>query len=169
MNNPDIKKVLNYALCMKFTFLLAVVGLLTGQKSNCFAQCQETISPSNNKKVHYHTIQLADKKEYLTLTRTGDERILSYHNERIGLVYYTQMFIEVRFWTPQGKLSLYSAANDRSNWQPIFVLAAPVTPKELEKMKTATKIEVLLPEDTKVFNLDIRKNELLNKAIACMH
>lgn len=154
---------------MKFAFLLGVVGLLMAGKDRCFAQCQETISPANHKKVHYHTIQLADKKEYLTLTRTGDERILSYHNERIGLVYYTQMFIEIRFWTPQGAFSLYTAANDRSNWQPIFVLASPVTPKELEKMKTATKIEVLLPEDTKVFNLDTRKNVLLNKAIACMH
>jgi len=154
---------------MKFTFLLGVAGLLTIEKNNCFAQCKETISPSNHKKVHYHTIQLADKKEYLTLTRTGEERILSYHNERIGLVYYTQMFIEIRFWTPQGRFSLYSAANDRSNWQPIFVLASPITPRELEKMKTATKIEVLLPEDKKVFNLDVGKNALLNKAIACMY
>lgn len=168
MNNPDIKKVLNYASCMKFTFLLGVVGLLTAENYKCLAQCKETISPSNHKKVHYHTIQLADKKEYLTLTRTGEERILSYHNERIGLVYYTQMFIEIRFWTPQGQFSLYSSANDRSNWQPIFVLAAPITPKELERMKAATKIEVLLPEDTKVFKLDNQKNALLNKAIACM-
>lgn len=154
---------------MKFTFLLGVVGLLVTGRNSCFAQCKETINPSNHKKVHYHTIQLAGKKEYLTLTRTGDERILSYHNERIGLVYYTQMFIEIRFWTPQGKFSLYSAANDRSNWHPIFTLASPITPKELEKMKTATKMEVLLPEDTKVFNLDARKNAVLNKAIACMH
>lgn len=160
---------MNYALCMKCTFMLGVVGLLAGGGSSCFAQCKEMISPSNHKKVHYHTIQLADKKEYLTLSRTGDERILSYHNERIGLVYYTQMFIEIRFWTPQGRFSLYSAANDRSNWQPIFVLAAPVTPKELEKMKTVTKIEVMLPEDTKVFNVDAQKNALVNKAIACMH
>ena len=169
LNNPDINKVLNYAPCMKFTFLLGVVGLLMADMNICFAQCKETISPSNNKKVHYHKIQLADKKEYLTLTRTGEERILSYHNERIGLVYYTQMFIEVRFSTPQGKFSLYTAANDRSNWHPIFVLASPITPKELERMKAATKIEVLLPEDTKVFNLDAPKNALLNKAIACMY
>jgi hypothetical protein len=167
LNNPDIKKVLNYASCMKFTFLLGVAGLLVTNR-NCFAQCKETISPSNHKKVHYHTIQLADEKEYLTLTRTGEERILSYHNERIGLVYYTQMFIEIRFSTPRERFSLYSSANDRSNWQPIFVLASPITPKELEKMKASTKIEVLLPEDTKVFTLDARKNALLNKAIACM-
>ena len=154
---------------MKFTFLLGMVGLVVAGKNTCFAQCKETVSPSNHKKVHYHTIQLADKKEYLTLTRTGDERILSYHNERIGLVYYTQMFIEIRFSTPQGKFSLFSAANERSNWQPIFVLASPITPKELEKMKAATKIEVLLPEDKKVFNLDDQKNAVLNKAIACMY
>lgn len=161
--------MLNYALCMKFTFLLGMVGLLVAGRNHCFAQCRETISPSNHKKVHYHTIQLADKKEYLTLTRTGEERILSYHNEKIGLVYYTQMFIEIRFWAPPGHFSLYAAANDRSNWHPIFVLASPITPKELERMKSATKIEILLPEDKKVFNLDAPKNALLNKAIACMY
>ncbi|MCF0069275.1 hypothetical protein LZD49_02250 [Dyadobacter sp. CY261] len=154
---------------MKFTFLLGVVGLLVAGKGECMAQCKETISPSNHKKVHYHKIQLADKKEYLTLSRTGEEMVLSYHNERIGLVFYSEMFTEIRFWTPQGKFSLYSTANDRSNWQRIFILASPVTRKELDKMKTTTKIEVLLTEDTKVFSVDAQKNALLNKAIACMH
>ncbi|WP_019943786.1 hypothetical protein [Dyadobacter beijingensis] len=154
---------------MKFTFLLGVMGLLAVSENTCMAQCKETVSPSNHKKVHYHKIQLADKMEYLTLSRTGDEIVLSYHNERIGLVFYSQMFTEIRFWTPQGQFSLYSTANDRSNWQPIFILASPVTRKELEKMKATTKIEVLLTEDTKVFNVDAQKNVMLNKAIACMH
>lgn len=153
---------------MKWTFVLGVVGLLMAGRTECRAQCKEMISPSNHKKVHYHKIPLADKMEYLTLSRTGDEIILSYHNERIGLVFYSQMFTEIRFWTPQGKFSLYSTANDRSNWQPIFILASPVTNKELAKMKTTTKIEVLLTEDTKVFNVDARKNAMLNQAIACM-
>lgn len=154
---------------MKFTFLLGVAGLLIVAQNNCFSQCLEKISPANHQKVHYHKIPLSGKKEYLILSRTGEERILSYHNEQISLVYHVLMFTEIKFSSSKGNFSLYSTTSDRSNWQPVFILSSPLTPSDLAKMKGTVKIEILLPEDTKVFTFDTQKNELLNKAIACMN
>jgi hypothetical protein len=159
---------LNYSLCMNCAFLLGVAGLLIVAQNDCFSQCKEKISPANHQTVHYHTIPLSGKKEYLTLSRTGEERVLSYHNEQISLVYHVLMFTEMKFSSSKGNFSLYSTTSDRSNWQPVFILSSPLTPKDLEKMKGTLKIEILLPEDTKVFTFTPAKNELLNEAIACM-
>lgn len=171
MNNPDIKKVLNSSLCMKFAFLLGIVGFLTTSKNQSFAQCMETISPSNNKKVHYHIVPLSGRKEYFTLVRTGEERILNYHNEEFGQVYHVQMFTEIRFSSMKGNFSLFTtiSSTDRSNWQSEFVLSTPIEPKELEKMKGTGQIEILLPDDKRTFKIDSKKNQLLHKAIACMY
>lgn len=161
---------MNYALCMKFTFLLGVVGLLMADENKSFAQCKETVSPSNHKKVHYHIVQLSGPKEYLTLARTGEERILNYHNDEFGQVYHVQMFTEIKFSSVKGNFSLYTTINstDRSNWQSEFVLSTPIEPKELEKMKGTVQIEILLPDDKRTFKVDAKKNQLLHKAIACM-
>ena len=170
MNNPDIKKVLN-SLCMKFTFLLGVSSLLMVGINDCLAQCKETVDPSNHKKVHYHIVPLSGRKEYLTLSRTGEERILNYHNEDFGQVYHVQMFTEIRFSSVKGNFSLYTtiSSTDRSNWQSEFVLSTPIEAKELEKMKGTAQIEILLPDDKRTFKIDARKNQVLFKAIACMY
>ncbi|WP_090157458.1 hypothetical protein [Dyadobacter soli] len=156
---------------MKSTFLLGVFGLLVADRNACFAQCKETVSPSNNKKVHYHIVPLSGAKEYLTLTKTGEERVLNYHNDEFGQVYHVQMFTEIKFSSVKGNFSLYTtiSSTDRSNWQSEFVLSTPVEPKELEKMKGTAQIEILLPDDKRVFKIDPKKNQLLHKAIACMH
>lgn len=156
---------------MNVTFLLGVIGLLTVDGSECFGQCKETISPSNNQKVHYHSVPLAGAKEYITLSRTGEERIFSYHNDEFNQVYHVLMFTEIRFSSAKGNFSLYStiSSTDRSNWQREFVISSPLEQKDLEKMKGTLKIEVLLPDDRRIFTIDSRKNQLLQKAIACMH
>ena len=163
--------MLNYALCMKPAFLLSVVGLLMADVSKSFAQCKETTSPSNHKIVHYHIVQLSGPKEYLTLAKTGEERILNYHNDEFGQVYHVQMFTEIKFSSVKGNFSLYTtiSSTDRSNWQSEFVLSTPIEPKELEKMKGTVQIEILLPDDKRTFKVDAKKNQLLLKAIACMY
>jgi hypothetical protein len=155
---------------MKVTFLLGVGGLLMIGTNNGFGQCKETISPSNHKKVHYHMVPLSGPKEYLTFSKTGEERIFSYHNDEFGQVYHVQMFTEIRFLSSTGNFSLYStiSSTDRSNWQREFVLSSPLEPNVLEKMKGTVKIELLLPEEKRVFSIDSKKNQLLHKAIACM-
>lgn len=157
---------MNYPLCKKVFFLLgmaAVSGL-----AETLGQCLEKISPSTHEKVHYHKVPLVGKKEYLTFSKTGDERIFSYHNDEFPLVYHVLMFTEIRFFSNRGAFSLYTTTADRSNWQRDFVLSSPLTPKDLEKMKDIIKIQVLLTDETRVFKLDKKKNEVLNKAIACM-
>jgi hypothetical protein len=162
--------VLN-SLCTKFAFLLGVISLLMAGHNRCFAQCKETVSPSNHKKVHYHIVPLSGPKEYLTLVKTGEERILNYHNDEFGQVYHVQMFTEIRFASVKGNFSLYTtiSSTDRSNWQSEFVLSTPIEPKELEKMKGTGQIEILLPDDKRIFKIDPQKNALLHKAIACMY
>lgn len=161
---------MKYSLCKKFHFLLGSVYLLfTGQPS-LFAQCKEKISPSNRQKVHYHTVQLAGTKEYLTFSKTGQERIFSYNNDEFSQVYHVLTFTEIRFSSPGGHFSLFTTINssDRSNWQREFVLSSPLEMKDLEKMKGTVKIEVMLPDERRVFTIDAKKNVLLNKALACM-
>lgn len=156
---------------MKFTFLLGVLGLLTADKTRSFGQCKETISPSNHKKVHYHIVPLSGRKEYLTLTKTGEERILNYHNDEFGQVYHVHMFTEIKISSAKGNFSLYTtiSSTDRSNWQSEFILSTPIEPKELEKMKGTMQIEVILPDEKRTYKVDSKKNHLLNKAIACMY
>ncbi|MCE6987923.1 hypothetical protein [Dyadobacter sp. CY323] len=132
------------------------------------AQCQEKLSESTKQKVHYHDIILSGKEEYLTFSGSGGEKIFSYHNEKIDLVYHVQMFTEVRFSSAKGQFSLYTTTSDRTRWQRCFTLSAPLTARELEKMKDAYKIEIILPEDHKVFSLDTRKGKELNDALACL-
>lgn len=156
---------------MKLTFLLGMVGLVMLGKTDCAAQCKETISPANHKKIHYHIVPLSGSKEYLTLSRTGEERILSYHNDEFEQVYHVQMFTEIKFSSVKGNFSIFSTINstDRSNWERNFVLSSPIEPKELEKMKGTVQIVIYLPDDTRVFKIDTQKNQLLGKAIGCMH
>ncbi|WP_353720329.1 hypothetical protein [Dyadobacter sp. 676] len=120
--------------------------------------------------MHYHSVRLSGPKEYLTLLKTGEERIFSYHNDEFNQVYHVLMFTEIRFSSVKGNFSLYAtiSSTDRSNWQREFVISSPVEPKDLEKMKGTVQIEVFLPDDKRIFRIDSRKNQLLQKAIACM-
>nr|WP_295922435.1 hypothetical protein [uncultured Dyadobacter sp.] len=158
---------MKYFFCKTVSLLLGVVAM--SGTAETLGQCLEKISPSTNQKVHYHKVPLVGKKEYLTFSKTGDELIFSYHNDEFPLVYHVLMFTEIRFFSNNGTFSLYTTTADRSNWQKAFVLSSPLTQKDLEKMKDIVKIQVLLTDETRVFSLDKKKNEVLVKAIACMH
>jgi hypothetical protein len=153
---------------MKVTFLLGIFILLLSCQDICFAQCKEKRSESTQQKVRYQTIQLNGKHEYLTLSSIGDEKLFSYSNELIDLVFHVQMFTEIKITSSKGDFSLFMTTSDRTRWNRCFTLTAPLTPKELEKMRGASKIQVILPEEKKVFTLSTEKNEQLNKALGCL-
>ncbi|TLV04059.1 hypothetical protein FEN17_04175 [Dyadobacter luticola] len=134
----------------------------------CFAQCKEKISESNNETIHYQNIPLGGKNEYLTLSSQGDEKMFSYSNENIDLVFHVPMFTEVKFTTKKGKFSLYATTSNRTRWKTCFTLSAPLSPREIEKMRDVTKVEILLPEDHKVFSLDQQKSVKFGQALACL-
>ena len=118
--------------------------------------------------MHYHDILLDENHEYLTFSRTGEESIFSYHNEEIDLVYHVQMFTEIKFTSPKGNFSLYLTTTDRTRWQKCFTLSSPLTDKELSKIEAATKIEIILPEEKKIFTFDSAKNKEISRALACL-
>lgn len=94
--------------------------------------------------------------------------MFSYHNEDIDLVFHVQMFTEIRFFSSKGDFSLFTTTSDRTRWNRCFTLSAPLTSRELEKMKGIFKIEIILPEDHKVFSFDTNKINMLEKAVACL-
>jgi hypothetical protein len=142
--------------------------LFAGLPNIGLAQCKEKLSESTKQTVHYHDVLLSGKEEYLTLSSTGEEKIFSYHNEKIDLVYHVQMFTEVRFTSAEGHFSLYTTTSDRTRWQRCFTLSAPLTARELNKMKNAYKVEIILPEDHKTFSLNPKQGKQLNEALACL-
>ncbi len=148
--------------------MLGLVGLLLSCQNTCFAQCKEKKSESTQQKIRYQTIPLNGTHEYLTLSSIGEEKLFSYHNELIDLVFHVQMFTEIKFTSSKGNFSLFTTTSDRTRWNRCFTLTAPLTSKELEKMKGASKIQVILPEEKKEFTLSTKKNEQLNKALGCL-
>lgn len=160
---------MKYHLCTKAILLLGVAGLLLTCQQTSFGQCKEKRSESTQQKIRYQTIPLGGKHEYLMLSSSGDEKLFSYHNEKIDLVYHVQMFTEIRFTSSRGNFSLYTTTSDRTRWNTCFTLSAPLTPKELEKMKGASQIEIILPEEKKVFSLTTKKIEMLHEALTCLY
>ncbi|MCE7060179.1 hypothetical protein [Dyadobacter sp. CY343] len=137
----------------------------------CFSasgQCKEKISESNDQKVHYHEIPLKGKSEYLTLSRTGEERLFSYHNTDLDLVFHARMFTEIRFISNTGNFSLFTTSSDRSRWFTAFTLTSPLTPKEILKMRGTEKIEIILPEEKRIFIVSASSNNLIRKALGCL-
>jgi hypothetical protein len=132
-------------------------------------QCKEKISESNYQKVHYHQIKLSDKGEYLTLSRTGNERLFAYNNEVWDLTYHVRMFTEIKFISGSGNFSLYTAKSERTPWQTCMTLSTPLTKKEIQLMKGTSRIEVILPEEKRVFVFNESGNKLLLKALACLY
>ncbi|MCF2494488.1 MULTISPECIES: hypothetical protein [Dyadobacter] len=153
---------------MKVIALLGVIGLVFASQSVCYAQCLTKVSRSTNKTEYYQVVQLVDKKEYLSLSRTGEEKIFTYHNEEVELIFHVQMFTEIRFTTKSGTFSLFTTTSDRNFWNKSFMLSSPVTPQELEKMKGTSKIEIILPEERKIYTFSPKSNQILNKALACV-
>ena len=151
-----------------FLFIQILAGLVF-PGTDVFGQCREKISEANRKIVHYHDIKLSNKGEYITLTRCGKERLFSYNNESLDMVYHVGMFTEVRVFSSGGNFSLYTAKSERAPWQPIMTLYTPITEKELQKMNGTARIEVLLPEEKRVFVFSEASNKLLQKALACMN
>jgi hypothetical protein len=132
------------------------------------AQCLEKVSRATNKTEYYQIVSLVGKKEFLSVSRTGEEKIFTYHNEDIALIFHVQMFTEIRFTTKNGVFSLYTTTSDRNYWNKSFMLSSPVTPQEIEKMKGTTKIEIILPEERKIYTFGNKANTMLNKALACV-
>lgn len=132
------------------------------------AQCKEKISRSNKQKIYYQDVTLDGTKEFLTVSKTGEEKIFTYNNELIEIIFHVQMFTEIKFTSTKGNFSLFTTASNRTFWNQSFVLSAPVTPEEIEKMKGTVKIEILLPEETKIYQIGSQKNKLLNKALQCI-
>ncbi|MCE7068425.1 hypothetical protein [Dyadobacter sp. CY326] len=152
---------------MKSIALLGV-GLFFACQLVSQAQCLEKVSRSTNKKEYYQIVQLVGKKEFLSLSRTGEEKIFTYHNENVELIFHVQMFTEIRFTTKKSVFSLFTTMSDRNFWNRSFMLSSPVTPQELENMKETVKIEVILPEERKIYTFGNKANVLLNKALACV-
>ncbi|MCF0062787.1 hypothetical protein MUK70_08580 [Dyadobacter chenwenxiniae] len=153
---------------MKSIALLGVIGLVSACLSLCNAQCLEKVSRSTNKKEYYQIVQLVGKKEFLSFLRVGEEKIFTYHNEKVDLIFHVQMFTEIRFTTKEGTFSLFTTTSDRNFWNMSFMLSSPVTPEELNKMKSTTKIEIILPEERKIYTFGAKSNQILNKALACV-
>jgi hypothetical protein len=133
-----------------------------------FAQCKEKQSESSNQTIHYQTIPLNGESEYLTLSSQGEEKLFSYSNEKIDLVFHVQMFTEVKITTTKGNFSLFATTSNRTRWKRCFILLAPLTAREIEQMKGVTKIEIMLPEDRKVFSLNTKKTDKFDQALACL-
>ncbi len=157
------------ATSMKRTCLFGAIGLLLALHADVFSQCKEKNSKSNNQKISYQDVPLSGAEEFLTLSKTGEEQIFSYQNDLIELVYHVQMFTEIKFTSTKGNFSLFTATSDRTFWDQHFILSAPVTSRELEKMRGTTKIEIILPEDHKVYSFNAQKSQMLNKAIECVN
>lgn len=153
---------------MKRTCLFGTIGLLFACYGDVLSQCKEKNSKSNNQTITYQNIPLSGTNEFLTLSKTGEEQIFSYQNDLIELVYHVQMFTEIKFTSAKGNFSLFTATSDRTFWDQHFILSAPITSRELEKMKGTTKIEIILPEDHKIYSLNAQKSQMLNKAIGCV-
>jgi len=132
------------------------------------AQCKEKISRSNNQKIYYQDLTLSGAHEFITLSKTGEEKIFTYNNELIEIIFHVQMFTEIKFTSTKGNFSLFTTASNRTFWNQSFILSAPVTPEEIEKMKGTVKIEIILPEETKIYQIGSQKNQLLNKALQCI-
>lgn len=132
------------------------------------AQCKEKISKSTKQKIYYQDVILSGAHEFVTLSKTGEEKIFTYNNELIEIIFHVQMFTEIRFTSTKGNFSLFTTASNRTFWNRKFTLSSPVTPEEIEKMKGTVKIEIILPEETKVHSLGSQKNKLLNKALNCI-
>lgn len=154
---------------MKKACVFGIIGLLFACYADVFSQCKEKNSKSNNQKITYQDVPLSGIEEFLTLSKTGEEQIFSYQNDLIELVYHVQMFTEIKFTSDKGNFSLFTATSDRTFWDQHFILSAPVTSKELEKMKGTTKIEIILPEDHKIYSFNAQKSQMLNKAIECVN
>jgi hypothetical protein len=132
------------------------------------AQCKITINKATGEKVHYHRIPLGGTHEYLILSRTGDERIFSYNNTKIELVFPVHMFTEIRFITPKDKFSIFTTSSYRSRWQTLFTLSTPLTKKEVDKMDDANQIQLVLPEEVKKFSLTGKRKQLMDEAMKCL-
>ncbi|MCF0040761.1 hypothetical protein [Dyadobacter fanqingshengii] len=153
---------------MKAIALLGVIGLVSACQMVSHAQCLEKVSRSTNKKEYYQIVQLVGKKEFLSLSRIGEEKIFTYHNEAVDLIFHVQMFTEIRFTTKDETFSLFTTTSDRNFWNKSFMLSSPVTPQELNKMKGTVKIEIILPEERKIYTFSPKSNVILNKALACV-
>ena len=153
---------------IKAIALLGVIGLVCACQVVGNAQCLEKVSRSTNKKEYYQIVQLVGKKEFLSLSRIGEEKIFTYHNEKVDLIFHVQMFTEIRFTTKKETFSLFTTTSDRNFWNKSFMLSSPVTPQELEKMKGTLKIEIILPEERKIYTFGTKSNQILNKALACV-
>ncbi|KAA0994236.1 hypothetical protein FXO21_27095 [Dyadobacter sp. UC 10] len=140
--------------------------LLASNKTS--GQCKEKISESNDQKVHYHQIPLKGDREYLTLSRTGEERLFSYHNEDLDLVFHARMFTEIRFISTAGNFSLFTTSSDRSRWFTSFTLTSPLTLKEMQKMGGTQRIEIILPEEKRIFLVSASSNNLIRKGLLCL-
>jgi hypothetical protein len=160
---------LKIAVSMKRIYLFGTIGLMLTSYADVFSQCKEKNSKSNDQKITYQDVPLAGVGEFVTLSKTGEEQIFSYQNDLIELVYHVQMFTEIKFTSAKGNFSLFTATSDRTFWDQHFILSAPITSKELEKMKGTTKIEIILPEDHKTYSINPQKQQLLNRAIECVN
>ncbi|WP_051663952.1 hypothetical protein [Dyadobacter crusticola] len=148
---------------------ILILSSLIFPASYVFGQCKEKVSEANRKIVHYHDIRLSDKGEYLTFTRCDKERLFSYNNEELEMVYHVRMFTEIRVFSSRGNFSLYTTKSERAPWQPLMTLWTPITPTELQKMKGITRIEVIFSEEKRVFVFSAASIKLLQKALACMN
>ncbi|MEO6285315.1 MAG: hypothetical protein ABIN80_11080 [Dyadobacter sp.] len=160
---------MKYHLCTKAILLLGVAGLSLTCHQTSFGQCKEKRSESTQQKIRYQTIPLNGKHEYLVLSNSGEEKLFTYHNEKIDLVYHVQMFTEIKFTSSKGNFSLYTTNSDRAPWRTCFTLSSPLIPQEIEKMKGVSKIQIILPEEKKVFSLNTKQTEMLQQAVACLY
>jgi len=140
--------------------------LLTFQSSH--AQCKERTSRATKQKTYYQDVLLSGAHEFITLSKTGEEKIFTYNNKLIEMIFHVQTFTEIRFTSTKGNFTLFTTASNRNFWNSSFTLSSPVTPDEIEKMKGAVKIEIILPEETKIYSLGNQKNNLLIKALQCI-
>ncbi|GGB84202.1 hypothetical protein [Dyadobacter sediminis] len=151
---------------MKKLYLSGFLMLLTFQFSH--AQCKEKTSRSTKQKIYYQDVLLSGTHEFITLSKTGEEKIFTYNNKLIELIFHVQTFTEIKFTSTKGNFTLFTTASNRNFWNSSFTLSSPVTPDEIEKMKGAVKIEIMLPEETKIYSIGSQKNNLLNKALQCI-
>jgi hypothetical protein len=147
---------------------IAFGGFFAVIQSVAFAQCKEKQHEITNKPVHYQDIPLKGTKVYVTLSGSGEERLFSYHNEEIDLIFHAQNFTEVRFTSKKGRFSIFTTSLNRTRWNPCFVLAAPLTERDIEKLRGTEKIEILLPEDHRIYELGDLKSDLFTKALSCL-
>ncbi|KAA6436971.1 hypothetical protein FEM33_19810 [Dyadobacter flavalbus] len=132
------------------------------------AQCQEKISRATKQKIYFQDVILSGTHEFVTLSKTGEEKIFTYNNKLIELIFHVQTFTEIKFTSTKGNFTLFTTASNRNFWNSSFTLSSPVTPEEMEKMKGTVKIEIILPEETKIYSISSQKNKLLNKALQCI-